>query len=303
MKGEVMATEFRRRVGSRVRGYLVRIRRSPALRYLKRDVRAWVGLGIVLAIVGIAIFADFIAPHDPETQYLEKKLLGPCREFPLGTDDVGRCIFSRIIYGSRIALTIGILLVSVEAAIGVPFGLIAGYRGGRVDEVMMRIVDAVIAFPGLVLAIAFVGFFGPGLYKLVIALSITGWAGYARLTRGQVLAVKEEVYVEAAKAIGERDSSIILRYVLPNIISPLIVLATMTLPAAILLSSAMSFLGLGVQPPTPDWGAMLREHSKFLAERPLMSVYPGVAIIITVLGFNFLGDALRDAFDPRLRGT
>ncbi|MEM2908312.1 MAG: ABC transporter permease [Candidatus Hadarchaeales archaeon] len=289
-------------VGASIQSYMKRMGRSPALRYLKRDVRAWVGLGIVLAIVGVAIFADFIAPHDPETQHLEDKLLGPCKKYPLGTDDLGRCIFSRIVYGSRIALTIGILLVSLEAAIGVPYGLIAGYRGGRLDETMMRVVDAVIAFPGLVLAIAFVGFFGPGLYKLVIALSITGWAGYARLTRGQVLAVKEEVYIEAAKAIGERDRSIILRYVLPNIISPLIVLATMTLPAAILLSSAMSFLGLGVQPPTPDWGAMLREHSRYLAERPLMSVYPGIAIIITVLGFNFLGDALRDAFDPRLRG-
>ncbi len=289
-------------VGASIQSYIKRMGRSPALRYLKRDVRAWVGLGIVLAIVGVAIFADFIAPHDPETQHLQDKLLGPSKKYPLGTDDLGRCIFSRIVYGSRIALTIGILLVSFEAAIGVPYGLIAGYRGGRLDEAMMRVVDAVIAFPGLVLAIAFVGFFGPGLYKLVIALSITGWAGYARLTRGQVLAVKEEVYIEAAKAIGERDRSIILRYVLPNIISPLIVLATMTLPAAILLSSAMSFLGLGVQPPTPDWGAMLKEHSRFLAERPLMSVYPGIAIIITVLGFNFLGDALRDAFDPRLRG-
>lgn len=289
-------------VGASIQSYIKRMGRSPALRYLKRDVRAWVGLGIVLAIVGVAIFADFIAPHDPETQHLQDKLLGPSKKYPLGTDDLGRCIFSRIVYGSRIALTIGILLVSLEAAIGVPYGLIAGYRGGRLDEAMMRVVDAVIAFPGLVLAIAFVGFFGPGLYKLVIALSITGWAGYARLTRGQVLAVKEEVYIEAAKAIGERDRSIILRYVLPNIISPLIVLATMTLPAAILLSSAMSFLGLGVQPPTPDWGAMLKEHSRFLAERPLMSVYPGIAIIITVLGFNFLGDALRDAFDPRLRG-
>lgn len=289
-------------VGGGIYGYLKRRSRSPTFRYLKRDKRAWVGLGIVLAIIAVAIFADFIAPHDPEVQRLEEKLLPPGGKYPLGTDDLGRCIFSRIIYASRIALTIGILLVTVEAAIGVPYGLIAGYRGGKVDGVMMRIVDAVIAFPGLVLAVAFVGFFGPGLYNLVIALSITGWAGYARLTRGQTLAVKEEVYIEAARAIGEKDRNIILRYVLPNIVSPLIVLATMTLPAAILLSSAMSFLGLGIMPPTPDWGAMLREHSRFLAEMPWMSIFPGIAIIVTVLGFNFLGDALRDAFDPRLRG-
>lgn len=280
---------------------LKKIRRSPAYRYFKRDKRAWVGFGIVFTIVFVAIFASFIAPYGPEEQRLEDRLLHPCREHWFGTDALGRDVFSRVIYGSRIALTIGVLLVALEAAIGIPYGLIAGYFRGRLDGVMMRIVDAVIAFPSLVLAVAFVGFFGPGLYKTIIAISITGWAGYARLTRGQTLAAREEVYVESARSIGEKDRSIVARYILPNIVSPLIVLMTMTLPAAILVSSAMSFLGLGVQPPTPDWGYMLKDSSQFLPENPWISIFPGVAIIVTVLGFNFLGDALRDAFDPRLR--
>lgn len=284
-----------------IRGYLMGVRRSPAFRYFKRDIRAKVGLAIVLLVVFTAIFASFVAPHDPIDQHLEDRFQGPSWKYLMGTDWAGRCIFSRVIYGTRYALTIGILLVVVQASVGVPLGLLAGYRGGKVDNLIMRIVDATLAMPGLIIALAFVAVFGPGLYKIIIALAITGWAGYARLMRGQALAVKGEVYIEAARAIGEKDRTIVSRYVLPNAISPLIVMMTMTLPAAILIASAMSYLGLGVMPPEPEWGAMLYQSSRYLWENPLESIFPGIAIIVVVLGFNFLGDALRDAFDPRLR--
>ena len=288
----------------KISGYLRGLQRSPAFRYFKRDIRAKVGLVVVLVVVFIAIFASFIAPHPPLEPHYEDRLEGPSWKYPMGTDWMGRCLFSRIIYGTRYALAVGILLITVQASIGVPLGLVAGYKGGRVDNLVMRIVDATLAMPGLIIALAFVALLGPGLYKVIIALAITGWAGYARLMRGQTLAVKGETYIEAAKSIGEKDRTVVTRYVLPNTISPLIVLVTMTFPAAILLASAMSFLGLGVQPPEPEWGAMLNEYSRYLGDpmpAPLWSIFPGIAIVVLVLGFNFLGDALRDAFDPRLR--
>lgn len=287
-----------------IRGYLRGLRRSPAFRYFKRDIRAKVGFAIVLTVVFTAIFASFIAPHDPLEMHLEETRQGPSWKYLMGTDWAGRDLFSRIIYGTRYALTIGILLIVIQASIGVPLGLLAGYRGGRVDNLIMRLVDATLAMPGLIIALAFVALFGPGLYKIIIALAITGWAGYARLMRGQTLAVKGETYIEAAKSIGEKDRTIVTRYVLPNSISPLIVLMTMTFPAAILIASAMSFLGLGVMPPEPEWGAMLMQTRAYMADpwpAPLWTIFPGIAIIVVVLGFNFLGDALRDAFDPRLR--
>jgi peptide/nickel transport system permease protein len=277
---------------------------SPAARYFKRDIRAKVGLAIVLVIVFTAIFASFVAPHDPIRGISEDRFQGASWNYPMGTDYDGRCIFSRVIYGTRIALAIGALLVAVEVLIGVPLGLLAGYRGGKVDSLIMRMVDAVLAMPGLIIALAFVAIFGPGLYKVVLAMAVTGWAGYARLMRGQTLAIKEEPYIEAARAIGEKDRTILRRYVLPNSMSPLIVMVTMTFPAAILLSSSMSFLGLGIMPPEPDWGAMLNQYSRYLGDpmpAPLWSIFPGIVMIITILGFNFLGDALRDALDPRLR--
>jgi peptide/nickel transport system permease protein len=257
----------------------------------------------VILVVGVAIFADFIAPFDPDRIMGEGyQHLPPGGEFILGTDHLGRDVFSRLVYGTRIALEIGLLLVAVEASIGVTLGLIAGYYGGKADELVMRMVDVALSFPGLVLAIAFVGFFGPGLRNLVIALSLTGWAAFARITRAQALAIKEEPYVESARAIGEKDRTIVFKYILPNSISPLIVIATMTLPAAILLAASMSYLGVGVLPTESAWGIMLSD-----ARDPIVdgmwwpAVFPGLAIIVTVLGFNFLGDALRDALDPGLR--
>jgi ABC-type dipeptide/oligopeptide/nickel transport system permease subunit len=288
----------------RVRNFLRGLQRSPAFRYLRRDIRAQIGGVIVLLVVFTAIFAGFIARHDPVEDHNELRFQGPSWNFPFGTDDRGRDIFSRVVYGARTALLIGTLLVVVQTSIGLPLGLLAGYRGGNVDNVIMRLVDAVLAMPGLIIALAFVAVFGPGIYKVILALAVTGWAGYARLIRGQTLAIKEEPYIESARAIGEKDRNIIFRYVLPNAISPLIVMVTMTFPAAILLSSSMSFLGLGVQPPSPDWGYDLNAYRIYMADpwpAPLMSILPGIVMVITIFGFNFFGDALRDAYDPRLR--
>jgi len=289
-----------RKVGSSISRYFRKLARSPAWKYLKRDERAWVGFALVILVVGTAIFASFIAPYGINESVGDKHT-PPSREFILGTDHEGRDVFSRLILGSRIALEIGLLLVAVQALVGVTLGLIAGYYGGKADELVMRMVDLALSFPGLVLAAAFVGFFGPGLRNLIIALSLTGWAAFARITRAQTLAIKEEVYVESGRSIGERDRTLVFRYILPNSMSPLIVIATMTLPAAILLAASLSFLGLGVQAPDPAWGMMLNEASSNLREAWWPALFPGIAIIITVLGFNFLGDALRDALDPRLR--
>lgn len=285
-----------------------KLARSPAWTYLKRDERAWVGFALAAIVVGVAIFVSFIAPHGENERlvYETHPTFGfarpPSSSFIFGLDSQGRDVFSRVVYGSRIALECGILLVALEGSIGIALGLIAGYYGGKIDEMVMRLVDIALSFPGLVLAAAFVGFFGAGLRNLVIALSLTGWAAFARITRAQALATKEEVYIESARAIGEKDRTIIFRYILPNSMSPLIVIATMTLAAAIILATSMSFLGLGIQPPTADWGGMLTDaRSEILDGIWWTALFPGLAIIVTVLGFNFLGDALRDALDPRLR--
>lgn len=262
---------------------------------------AMIGLAIVGTVVVVAILASVIAPHDPLEQNLEDRFEGPGWKYPLGTDSLGRCIFSRIIHGSRLALMVGVLFVAVQAGIGVPIGLISGYCGGKIDSVIMRIVDIAISMPGLVLAIVFVGMFGPGIFNVILAFSITGWARFARLTRGQVLAVKEELYIEGAKSIGEKDRSILLRYIFPNTVSPIIVVMSITLPAAILAVSAMSFLGLGIMPPAPCWGGILAAGRTYLGVAPWIATFPGLAIMITVLGFNFVGDGLRDALDPRVR--
>jgi len=280
--------------------YIRKPARSPTWTYLKRDKRAWVGIALIIVIVGIAIFASFIAPYGINDSVGPIKA-PPSRQFLFGTDGQGRDVFSRVIYGSWDSLEVALLLLVVETSIGIILGLVAGFYGGWVDELVMRAVDIALSFPGLVLAAVFVGFFGPGLRNLIIALSLTGWAPFARITRAQTLMVKEEVYVESARAIGEKDRTIIFKYILPNSMSPLIVMATMTIPAAILLTASMSFLGLGVQPPSPAWGMMLNEAIPFFRAAWWTAVFPGVAIMISVLGFNFLGDALRDALDPRLR--
>lgn len=289
----ILRRKIRRFIGSQTR--------SPAFQYLKRDIRAIVGLAIIVLILVMVIFADFIAPHPYKSGPVEDQKKSPSWEYPFGTDSRARCVFSGVLYGSRWTLVLGLLLVAVVTTIGVTLGLIAGYYGGKVDEIIMRIADVALSFPGLVLAIFLVGIFGGGPIKLIFALAVVGWVGFARVTRGETLKIKAEVYVEGAKAIGEKDRNIILHYVLPNAISPIIVLMTMTFAASLLIITAMNFLGLGLSPGEPAWGMMINHGADYLREAPWASIFPGVAIMITVLAFNFLGDALRDAFDPRLR--
>lgn len=271
------------------------------LRQLKKNKAAMIGLIIILFFVFTAIFAPFIAPHDPYEQNLEKALLLPCKEYPMGTDDLGRCIMSRIIFGTRISLQIGIIVTGITACTGVLLGMIAGYYGGILDEIIMRIVDILLAFPGLVLALAIAGLLGPGLFNVMFALAIVGWMGYARVVRGSVLSVKEKEFVEAARALGAGDIYILFRHILPSVTAPVIVMATLGMGYVILAAAGLSFLGLGAQPPTPVWGAMLNSGRAFMRTAPHLTAFPGLAIMITVLAFNLLGDGLRDIFDPRLK--
>jgi len=262
---------------------------------------AMVGIAVIFLFILMAIFAPFIAPHDPLEQNIVERLSSPSTEYPFGTDDLGRCVLSRVIYGARISLLIAIAIVGITTAVGTVLGLISGYYGGIIDEVIMRAVDVNIAFPGLVLAIVLASILGPGFLSLVIALSVVGWIGYARVIRGSVLSVKEKEFVEAAKALGVGDWRIMFQHILPNVIAPVMVLAMLTMGFTILIVSGFSFLGLGAQPPTPEWGYMLNEGRSFMRTAPHLMIFPGLAIIMTVLGFNLLGDALRDTMDPSLK--
>lgn len=284
-----------------ISAWIMRKWTTPAARKFRRNKLAWVGLAIVAAVLFCAAFADHVAPYDPYEPDVGPRLAPPSREHLLGTDDFGRDIFSRVIHGTRMGLMLGLALVGLQAAIGVPMGLIAGYYGGKVDSAIMRTADALIAFPDLAFAVAVAGLFRPGLDTIIAALGIIGWPVYARVTRGQVLAVKAEDYVEAAKAFGEKDRSVITKYIFPNSLAPIIVMLTIGLPAAILVSSALNFLGLGFPEHVPEWGVMLSAARDFMRTHWWWATSVGVAIMITVLGFNFLGDGLRDALDPRLR--
>jgi peptide/nickel transport system permease protein len=246
-----------------------------------------------------ALFAGYIAPHNPEKANLELRLKEPCKEFPLGTDDLGRCILSRIIYGSRVSLSVGFLVVSSSLLLGLTVGTLSGYYGGWLDEIVMRFVDAFLAFPSLLLALGIAGLFGAGFMNMVIALIVVDWATYARLARSSVLAIKEQDYIKSAKGLGAGDLHVILRHIIPNIISPLIVMATMGMGYVILSAAGLSFLGFGVQPPTPEWGSMLSEGKIYIRSAPYVMIFPGIAIMLVVLAFNYLGDELRDLIDPR----
>ncbi len=270
-----------------------------ALQQLKKNKIAIIGLIIIISLAFIALFAPFIAPHDPIEQNLEKRLLPPCREYPMGTDDLGRCLLSRIIYGTRVSLKLGVIVVGIITVIGVTLGLISGYYGGIVDEIIMRLVDVVLAFPGIILALAVAGALGPGLFNVMLALAMVGWTGLARVVRGSVLSVKQKEFVESARALGCSDLHIMTRHILPNVMAPVIVLATLDMAFIILAAAGLSFLGLGAQPPTPEWGSMLNSGRAFMRTAPHLTTYPGLAIMVAVLAFNFLGDGLRDALDPR----
>ena len=273
------------------------------LKRLKRHRLAIVGVFIVFSIIIVALFAPLIAPYNPTSQNYNALLVSPSLKHPMGTDDLGRDIFSRIIYGTRYALLLGVAIVTLEAGIGVTLGLLAGYYGGIVEILIMRVVDMLMSLPFIVLALAVAGTLGGGLFNVILALGLVGWIGYARLTRSEVLSVKESVYVEAAHATGASNSHILTKHILPNIIAPVIVLATLTIPGALLASSALSFLGVGAQPPTPEWGLILSSGRSYLSTAWWIATFPGLAIMLTVLGFNFLGDGLRDTLDPKFRNT
>lgn len=271
-----------------------------ARRIFAKNRLAQVGLLITLAVIFSAAFAPFIAPYNPTEQNIaEAQLEGPSLDHPMGTDQFGRDILSRVIYGARISLEVGIIAVSFALLAGVPLGLIAGYYKGYVDEVIMRSMDVVFSFPAILLAIAVMAVLGQSLVNVMLAIGIVYTPIFARVTRSGVLSVREEEYVTAAKAIGDTDANIIRRDVLPNVVAPIIVQATISLAFAILAESALSFLGLGTPPPTPSWGRMLSESRNFMQSAWWTVTFPGLAIMITILGFNFLGDALRDTLDPK----
>lgn len=265
---------------------------------------AIVGLVIVAALVIIAIFAPWIATHDVGATNLSLRYLWPSADYWFGTDSTGRDIFSRVVFGARISLEVGLVVVSVSAVVGTVLGALAGYYGGWIDRVISGYVfNVFLAFPGLLLAIAMVAFLGAGLNKLIFALCIIGWVGYARLIRGQVLKVREYDFVQAARALGASDARILLVHILPNAIQPLIVQASLGMAGAVLSEASLSFLGLGVPPPTPSWGVMIEEARDLstLQAAPHALIFPGIAIALTVLAFNFIGDGLREYLDPRQR--
>jgi peptide/nickel transport system permease protein len=257
-----------------------------------------VGAAIVLVVIVAALFGPMVAPFDPSLQQMALRLEGPTGLHWFGLDELGRDIFTRVLYGARISLLVGIVVVGVSATVGIALGAIAGYFGGRVDEVISRVIDILLAFPGLLLAIALVAVLGPSLTNVVMALTLIGWVGYARLVRGQVLRAREFEFVQAARALGASTSRILLRHVIPTTLPAVTVQATLGMGGAILNEASLSFLGLGVQPPTPSWGTMLNYGRGHLLDAPHLTIFPGVAIAILVLGFNFLGDGLRDALDP-----
>lgn len=272
-----------------------------AFQGLTQNKLALAGLAILLLIVFTAILAPFIAPHDPLEQNLEQRLSSPSWEYPLGTDELGRCVLSRLVYGARVSLQIGITVVGIAASIGIVLGLIAGYRGGIVDEIIMRFVDIMLAFPGIVLALVIVGLLGTGLFNIILALTAVGWTSYTRIVRGCVLSVKERGFVEAARAMGGSHAHIMIRHILPEVMAPVIVMATLAMGWTILGAAALSFLGLGIQPPMAEWGSMLNSGRPFMRTAPYLMTFAGLAIMATVLAFNFLGDGLRDALDPGQR--
>lgn len=269
-------------------------------RQMRRNRFALAGIIILLLLTFAALAAPWIAPHDPTTLNLSGALQ-PLRSpgHILGTDDLGRDVLSRLIYGARVSLAVGVIVVGIAGTIGVSLGAISGYYGGLVDQVIMRIVDVLFAFPFLILAIAIVAVIGPGLINMMIVLGFVNWIGYARLVRGTVLSLREADYVESARAVGASDWRILTRHILPNTIGVVLVQATFGVAGAILAASGLSFLGMGVQPPTAEWGAMLSHGREFLRVRPMLSFAPGLMIMISVLAINFVGDAMRDALDPR----
>ena len=260
-----------------------------------------VGLVMLIVFAGAAVFAPAVAPRDPYEMDLASPFLPPGSSgYILGTDNYGRDILSRLIHGSRISLLIGIVVVSIATVIGSVLGLVAGYYGGFIDNLVMRLVEVFYSFPFLILVIGVMAILGPSIFNVMIVLGLVSWPLYARLVRAQVMALKSEDFVKAAGALGCSDARIMFRHILPNVLTPVIVSATLGIPGAILSSASLGFLGFGVQPPTPEWGAMVSEAKDFILLNSNMIIWPGMCIFLVVLSFNFVGDALRDALDPRL---
>lgn len=275
---------------------------ATAWRRLRRMPGPMIGLSIVTFMVLVAIFAPLIAPHDPiKDANIMNAMIPPGKQYLLGSDGTGRDVLSRLIYGSRISLTVGVVVQSISLVVGVTLGLLAGFFGGWVDDIITGLTTILQAFPGLLFAIAVMSVLGPGLYNVFVALGLVGWPTISRLVRGEVLALREREFVQGARALGARNSRIILKHLLPNCLGPVIVVVTLGMASAILSEASLSFLGLGTQPPTPSWGAMLSAGREYLFDAPWLTVYPGIAIFLTILGLNLLGDGLRDVFDPRLK--
>jgi len=269
--------------------------------HLRRDRLAMIGFGLISLLAFIAIFADLISPYDPYAQELQTNLMSPHSAHPLGTDRFGRDILSRIIHGARISLSIAFLSQSSALLIGLCVGAIAGYWGGIVDAILMRFVDIMLAFPDLLLAVGIMAAIGPGFINVFLAIALVGWAGIARLTRGQVLAIKHHDFIQAGRALGLPTWRIIIVHIIPNIIAPIVVAITLGMAGAIMSEAALSFLGLGIQPPTPSWGSMISIGRDYIRSAPWLTLFPGIATALAVLGFNLLGDGLQDALNPNLR--
>jgi peptide/nickel transport system permease protein len=274
---------------------------------LARRRTALFGFVVVAVVVAAALAAPLISPFDPLAQDISQRLKEPGWQdaqgqvHPLGTDHLGRDILARIIYGARVALLVGLSAVLISGVLGMVIGLVSGYFGGRIDDVFMRLADVQLAFPFILLAIAVIGVLGPSLRNIIIVIGVSSWVVYARVVRGEVLSVREREFVQAAVALGSRDGRVLFRHVLPNAFTPWLVVATLDMARVIVIESALSFLALGVQPPTPTWGGMLADGRVYLSTSWWLATFPGLAILVTVLGINLFGDGLRDTLDPRLK--
>ena len=276
---------------------------APRRSVWRRSPLTVVGVVLITLLAFIAVLAPFIAPYDPLKQVLSARLDPPSAEHWLGTDQLGRDVLSRMIYGARISLLIGLVVVGLAAGVGTLVGLVAGYGGGWLDEALMRVTDVFFAFPALILAMAISGALGPSLTNAMIAIAVVSWPVYARLVRAQVLSLRTREFVEASRGLGASSGRIMWGHILPNTLAPLLVQASFDMGAAILAAAGLSFIGFGTQPPTAEWGVMISDGRNYIATHPWLSLFPGLAILLTVAAFNLIGDGLRDALDPRLRGT
>ncbi len=277
--------------------------RKPLGKLVKRNLRGFIGGGVLVLIFASALFADWLAPYPPNRQNLRNRLQPPSAEHVLGTDNFGRDVFSRIIHGGRVSLTVGFIAVGIALAVGGLMGLLAGFYGGALDSAISGLVDVLLALPAFLLALAIVAALGPNIINVMIAVGIANIPAFARIVRSAVLSVREMDYVTAAQAVGSRDSRVMLRHVIPNSLGPVIVQVSLSLAGAILAAAGLSFLGMGAQPPTAEWGSMLNAARPYIRDAQWTVTFPGLAIVITVLALNLVGDALRDALDPRSAQT